>query len=136
MSQLINIFLLLTALYLFTATEKNMVRNTSWSRRLPMHVDKQYVTESASSSAPSLPNIVITRDIWEGKQPAPFVFAPHPCLHWSSFRANFCWFLRYVFTLLLLIMCSQFWFSRNFYFVFLRFCFCFVSHQSLFKFTV
>ena len=32
-----------------------------------MHVDKQYVTESASYSAPSLPNIVITRDMWEGK---------------------------------------------------------------------
>jgi hypothetical protein len=33
-----------------------------------MHVDKQYVTESASYSAPSLPNIVITRDMWEGKE--------------------------------------------------------------------
>jgi hypothetical protein len=32
-----------------------------------MHVDKQYVTKCASS-APSLPNIVITRDMWEGKE--------------------------------------------------------------------
>ena len=32
-----------------------------------MHVDKQYVTKCASS-APSLPNIVITRDMWEGQE--------------------------------------------------------------------